>query len=127
MRNVKIFAIIFILLFVASFSMAQGVAINTDGATADGSAMLDVKSTSSGMLIPRMTLAQRNSLTLPAHSLLIYQTDNTTGYYYNSGTPASPVWVRLATGSTVDGSGVATRVASDRYNNIRLKCKFVLG
>lgn len=111
MRNVKIFAIILILMLMASYSMAQGVAINTDGATADVSSMLDVKSTSSGMLVPRMTLAQRNSLTLPAHSLLIYQTDNTPGYYYNSGTPASPVWVRLATGSTVDGSGVATRVA----------------
>jgi hypothetical protein len=36
---------------------SQGVAINQDGADADVSAMLDVKSTSAGMLIPRMTQA----------------------------------------------------------------------
>lgn len=111
MRLIRLLSIILIFMLMVSFTMAQGVAINSDGATADGSAMLDIKSTSSGMLIPRMTLAQRNLLSSPAHSLLIYQTDNTPGYYYNSGTPASPVWVRLATGSTVDGSGVATRVA----------------
>ncbi|MDD2637238.1 MAG: hypothetical protein PHW82_17255, partial [Bacteroidales bacterium] len=94
--------------------IAQGVAINADGSSANSSAMLDVKSTNSGMLIPRMTQANRNALSSPATSLIIFQTDDTPGYYYNSGTPASPEWERLATGSDlgfVDGSGVATRVA----------------
>jgi hypothetical protein len=94
--------------------IAQGVAINADGSNADVSAMLDIKSAKSGMLIPRMTQAERNLLSSPANSLIIFQTDNTPGYYYNSGTPASPVWERLATGNDldfVDGSGAATRVA----------------
>ncbi|MBK6346535.1 MAG: tail fiber domain-containing protein [Bacteroidales bacterium] len=78
--------------------MAQ-VAINTDGSTPDNSAMLDVKSTSQGLLIPRMTLAQRNAIASPANGLMIYQTDNTPGFYYNSGTPASPAWLISGTGS----------------------------
>ncbi len=93
---------------------SQGVAINNNGASPDASALLDVNGTNAGMLIPRLTLIQRNALVNPATSLIIFQTNNTTGYYYNSGTPAIPVWERLATGNDlgfVDGSGAATRVA----------------
>lgn len=78
---------------------AQNAAINADGSNPDNSAMLDVKSTTKGLLIPRMTAAQKNAISSPAMSLLLYQTDNTTGFYYNMGTPASPNWVQLgATG-----------------------------
>ncbi len=74
-----------------------GVAVNTDGTDADASAMLDVKSTGKGMLVPRMALADRPAA--PATGLLIYQTDNTPGFYYNQGTPSSPNWIFLgATG-----------------------------
>src|SRR5215217_7077686 len=50
------------------------------------SALLEVKSTTRGVLFPRMTLIQRNAIVSPATGLLIYQIDNTPGfYYYNSG------------------------------------------
>ena len=75
------------------------VGINTDGTVPDNSAMLDVKSTDKGVLLPRMTMAQRNAIANPANGLMIYQTDNTPGFYYNSGTAASPVWVMTGTGS----------------------------
>jgi hypothetical protein len=38
--------------------------------------MLDVKSTTKGMLVPRMTAAQRDAISNPANGLLIYCTDN---------------------------------------------------
>lgn len=66
-------------------SYAQSVAINTDGSTADASAALDIKSTAKGMLVPRMTTAQRDAITSPANGLLIYQTDNTPGFYFYNG------------------------------------------
>lgn len=54
--------------------------------TPHSSAMLEVTSTNRGMLLPRMTQAQRDAITSPASGLLIYQTDATPGfYYYNSG------------------------------------------
>jgi hypothetical protein len=70
----------------------QGVAINNDNSAPDASAMLDVKSTTKGMLAPRMTQAQRNAIINPATGLTIYQTDGGTGLYYNAGTPAIPAW-----------------------------------
>jgi hypothetical protein len=68
-----------------SVSQAQSFAINTDGSTANSSAILDVKSTAKGMLIPRMTKAQRNAIASPATGLMIYQTDDTTGFHYYNG------------------------------------------
>ncbi len=64
---------------------AQGVSINEDGSPADNSAMLDVKSIVKGLLIPRMSEAQKNSILSPAQGLLVYQTDGTTGFYYYDG------------------------------------------
>ena len=46
-------------------------------------AMLDLTATNRGLLIPRMTQAQRLAISLPAQGLLVYQTDGTTGFYVN--------------------------------------------
>jgi hypothetical protein len=70
----------------------QGVAINNDNSAPDASAMLDVKSTTKGMLAPRMTQAQRNAIVNPATGLTIYQTDGGPGLYYNAGTTSIPAW-----------------------------------
>ncbi|MBS1575110.1 MAG: hypothetical protein JST09_07370, partial [Bacteroidetes bacterium] len=65
---------------------AQNVGINADGSSPDGSAMLDVKSTSKGLLIPRMTQSQRDLISSPSTGLMIYQTDGTSGFYFYNGT-----------------------------------------
>lgn len=84
--------LLLICFFVACISVQAQVAINTDGTAPDNSAMLDVKSTTRGLLAPRMTLAQRNAIVTPATGLIVFQTNGTPGYYYNSGTPAVPAW-----------------------------------
>ncbi|GGB98177.1 hypothetical protein [Dyadobacter sediminis] len=66
----------------------QNVGINT---VPDASAALDVSSTTQGMLVPRMNMSQRDGINAPASGLLIYQTDNTPGFYYYNGTE----WVTL--------------------------------
>ncbi len=68
---------------------AQNVGINDDGSAADDSAILDVMSTSSGVLLPRMTTTQKDDITSPATGLLIYQTDGAPGFYYFDGS----IWV----------------------------------
>lgn len=84
----------FLLLFVLTmFSCpnlwSQGIAINNTGLPADSCAILDVSSDSKGILIPRMTITQRNAITGNAsglvEGLMIYQTDSTPGYYYFNG------------------------------------------
>jgi len=52
---------------------AQGVGIGTS--TPQASAKLEVNSTTSGLLLPRMTFAQRNQIPAPAQALMVYCTD----------------------------------------------------
>lgn len=88
------FTLIFALSFI--FLKAQ-LGIGTE--TIDNSAMLDISSTTRGLLTPRMTQAERTAITTPAAGLIVYQTDGTSGFYYNMGTSASPSWVVLLTAS----------------------------
>lgn len=107
----KIVILVFVLVVTVSL-FAQSVGINSDGSTPDASAMLDVKSTTKGFLAPRMTAAQRGSISFPAKGLLIFQTDGTAGYYYNNGTSESPSWLKISTPSeatqwTTSGSNIS--------------------
>jgi len=69
-------------------------------ATPDNSAMLDVSSTTKGVLVSRMTQTQRQAISSPAQGLIVYQTDGTAGFYYNAGTSGSPNWVILLNGGS---------------------------
>jgi hypothetical protein len=68
---------------------AQNVAINATGAAPAASAMLDVASTTSGILIPRMSTAQRTAIAAPATGLRVYDT-TTGGFWFYNGT----AWVQ---------------------------------
>lgn len=87
----------FCLLFLCIHFVDAQVSVSSSGSSPDPSAMLDVISTSKGMLCPRMTKANRALIPSPAHSLMIYQTDNSPGYYYNNGSPGTPQWIKLET------------------------------
>ena len=80
----RILTVIFIFILTSIRGNAQ-VAINADGSSPHASAVLDISSTTKGVLIPRMTQAQREMINSPAPGLLIYQTDNTPGLFVNAG------------------------------------------
>ena len=73
MKTTKIILLTMLISFGLN-TIAQ-VAINNDGSEPDGSAMLDVKSTTGGLLLPRMTTAERDAISLPVEGLVIYNTD----------------------------------------------------
>lgn len=75
----------FMIFALTSSAQVGGIAVNASGASPDPDAYLDVSGTSGGILIPRMTQTQRNAIPTPALSLMIYQTDNTPGFYYYDG------------------------------------------
>ena len=52
----------------------QNVGIGANTFTPDNSALLELQSTNSGLLLPRMTTAQRDAISNPAQSLLIFNT-----------------------------------------------------
>lgn len=76
-------------------------------ASPDASAMLQVESTSKGVLITRMTAAERQAIASPASGLIVYQTDDAAGFYYNAGSSSTPNW-RLLLVTTGDGSGLTS-------------------
>src|SRR5215472_14793035 len=71
------------------FPLTGAVGIGTT--TPNSSSLLEIKSTTKGVLIPRMTLAQRNTIATPATGLLIYQTNSTPCFYYYNGSGWKPV------------------------------------
>lgn len=86
-------------LVVLSADLYSQVGINSDGSSPNSSAMLDIQSTQAGLLVPRMTEAQRNSIGNPAMGLMIYQTDGTAGFYYFNGN----AWTSVAASSHYPG------------------------
>lgn len=66
-----------------SFPSTGSAGIGTTAPNA--SALLDIRSTVKGVLIPRMTRAQRDFIAAPATGLLIYQTDNGPAFYWYTG------------------------------------------
>jgi hypothetical protein len=79
----------------------NGSSVGIGTTTPNNSAALEISSNSKGILLPSMTLAQRNSINTPATGLLIFQTDNTPGFYFYNGT----AWVAM---SGTGGGGGAT-------------------
>ena len=83
-----------ILTFVFShLIVAQRVAITTDGSAPDTSAMLDIKSTTGGLLVPRMTTAERTAIPQPAVGLMVYDTETNSFWCY-----AGSSWVEVLAG-----------------------------
>jgi hypothetical protein len=78
--------------------------------TPDSSSLLEIKSTKKGLLIPRMTLAQRNAIASPATGLMIFQTNSTPGFYYYNGS----VWTAVSA-NYFPGTGISI-IANGIFN-----------
>lgn len=87
-----------IFLFMYQSASAQSVAINATGAQPAPSAILDVASTNKGFLPPRMTSAQKLLIPSPDAGLMVFQTDNDSGYYYYNAPSAT--WLKFVTVNT---------------------------
>jgi hypothetical protein len=117
MMNKRKYFIVFLILVVTLTVLyvevfPQSVYINEDGSKPDESAILDLKSTSKGVLVPRLTEAQKNAISNPATGLLVYQNNGDVGFYYYNGTG----WVSLkqAAGGI---TGVAGGALTGSYPN----------
>ncbi len=87
----KLLFISLLSVFIQLSFYAQNVGINATGAAPDNSSILDVVATDKGILIPRVNIANLATaapITSPANSLLVYNTNTTTGegYYFWDGT-----------------------------------------
>ena len=71
------------------------ISINDTGDAPHATAILDVKSTTKGVLVPRLTSTEYNAITSPATGLLVYDETNDVFVFYNGTT-----WVALGGGGT---------------------------
>ncbi len=94
--------IFYLLLLMPLLSFSQ---IGIGESSPDASSALEITSSTKGMLIPRLTQSQRDSISTPATGLIIFQTDNTLGFYYYNGT----AWVTFGGGDldwTTNGNDI---------------------
>ena len=88
------------LLLIGFCSSAQNVGIGTTSFTPNDDALLELRSTSSGFLLPKMTEAQKNAISGPTEGLIVYQTNATKGFKYFNGS----VWTEFGGGADNFGS-----------------------
>src|SRR6478736_4067921 len=96
MKTIIKFICSLMLVWIAGSLKAQNIFPSTGSAgigttTPNASSLMEMASTTKGLLIPRMTVAQRNAIASPATGLMIYQTNNTPGFYYYDGSAWQPV------------------------------------
>jgi uncharacterized protein (TIGR02145 family) len=95
-------------LFLFNQTYSQNVGIGTSAPAT--SAILDVNSTTQGLLPPRMTAAQRMAIATPAEGLLVYQTDAAAGFYYIK----SGIWTGLNDAPKYPGVTICTQQWMDK-------------
>lgn len=105
----KIFC--FALLAFACFCSSAQVAINAANAAPHISAMLDITATDKGLLVPRMSTAERIAIASPAKGLLVFTNDDG-AFWYHNGTQwtdlvnsASSIWKRNGNDAYASNTG----------------------
>jgi hypothetical protein len=93
---------VLLITFIAVNIFAQSVGIGTT--TPNASAQLDVSSSTKGMLIPRMTDAEKNAIVAPAQGLMVFNTSTNSFQYYNGVS-----WSNISHSGIINGT--ANRVA----------------
>ncbi len=81
------------------------VAINETGDSPNSTSILDISSTSKGLLIPRLTTTQRNNISTPAAGLLVYDINTDSFWYYDS------QWLELAVEGIIDVNGLSDGIS----------------
>lgn len=102
---VKTLLLFLVLLFTLNANSQTGIGTTTPNA----SAKLEIASTDKGLLIPRMNKAQREAITLPAaaNGLMVYQTDDFTGFYVNTSTTTTASWTRVNSNWSRSGNDIS--------------------
>jgi len=108
----KLVIIISSMVLMSAQMNGQNVGIGANTFTPDNSALLELQSTNSGLLLPRMTTAQRDAISYPAQSLLIFNT-TTKCFETYVGNVWYKVWCELPCGNTVSYDGVT-------YNTVQI-------
>ncbi len=116
-----IFPILFFLFHLSTVIHGQGVAINETNAAPDASAILDIASTTKGVLIPRMYYGHIENIQDPADGLIVFNTSDNQLYFFDAGVG---FWRNLAFGNdTIDafcGDSIVDSRDGKKYGTVRI-------
>ncbi len=101
---------IFVLCFL--FAKAQSLTIDPSNA----SAILQVSSTSKGIIIPKMTSTERVAISTPISGLLVYDTTTSSFWYYN-GTAWTSFSSALVSTNKIQDSDANTKIETEQSSN----------
>ena len=103
---------VFLILILTCFNQKvfsqTGALVSAASGNADASAMLEVKSTTLGLLIPRMTTTQRDAIATPATGLVIYNSTTNQFNYYSGVFGSGGSWVAIPSGGVTGVLPVAS-------------------
>ena len=103
MKKLNFISVVLAFFLIAGTINAQNTCISDVVHAADASAVLDVYSTTRGMLVPRMNIAPLT----PANGLTYYNTASNS-FFYNAGSSAAPTWTELSYGNLWSRTGTDT-------------------
>ena len=104
--------ILLALSLVLASSLASHAQVGIGTATPAASSILDLTSTTQGLLAPRMTEAQRTAIASPENGLIVYQTDGNVGLWvYNTSTSSWTLSTAANTAATVTNVAAGTIAA----------------
>ena len=100
-----LYVLFFLIVNLLQLNAQTGIGTTTPNA----SAKLEIAATDKGLLIPRMTKAQREAITLSsaANGLIVYQTDDLTGFYVNTSTTTTVAWTRVNSNWNRSGNDIS--------------------
>ena len=107
MRRILQKMAICILLSWAQYAISQNVSVNNTGAAPAATAVLDVAATNKGLLIPRLSATQRNSIASPAAGLFIFDVTTNKLEYWNGS-----AWIQLSNNTVVATNSAGTNTGT---------------
>ncbi len=107
---------VFLALLLPIIVAAQSVTINNDGSLPDNSAILDIKSSSKGLLMPRLTTAERTSIAGPAIGLTVFDTDTFSFWMYRGDVNGG--WAELQHNFQNMWSSVSSNIYNKNSGNV---------
>jgi len=104
--NLTTFAVTLSLFLLVKVGAVAQVGIGTTNP--ESSSILDISSSTKGLLMPRMTTAERGAITTPVNGLIVYDTDQSSFYYYDSS-----AWVNTSNASITRNNHKIIKSESD--------------